>query len=82
MKNLKSAIVLVLFGALLTGCIKCYETPANCELAPDAGPCEALIERYYYDQETGECKMFHWGGCDGVVPFETLEECEICSDDK
>lgn len=22
------------------------------------------------------CEMFHWGGCDGVVPFDTLDECE------
>ena len=82
MKNLKSTIVIVLFGALLASCIKCYEPPAACELNPDSGPCEALFERYYYDQEIGKCRMFYWGGCEGIVPFETLEECEICCDDK
>lgn len=83
MKNLKYPFIVVLFGALLTGCvIKCYELPSACELTPDPGPCEALIERYFYNQETGECEMFHWGGCEGVVPFETLEECEACADDR
>ncbi|MBA4146415.1 MAG: proteinase inhibitor I4 serpin, partial [Cytophaga sp.] len=23
-----------------------------------------------------KCKEFIWGGCGGVVPFETLEECK------
>jgi hypothetical protein len=49
-----------------------------CDLAPDAGPCEAAIPRYYYDKEAGDCKEFLWGGCEGVVPFETLEDCERC----
>ena len=48
-----------------------------CLLEPDAGPCEAAIPAWYYDQEVGGCSMFLWGGCDGVVPFETLESCAI-----
>jgi hypothetical protein len=62
----------------LTGCIKCYEPIPACELTPDPGPCEAYIPKYYFDQESGECKEFIWGGCDGVVPFDTLEECNEC----
>lgn len=50
----------------------------KCTLAPDAGDCEAAIPKYYYDQSEQECKEFLWGGCGGVVPFETLEECEEC----
>jgi len=34
------------------------------------------MPKYYYDEEEKKCKEFIWGGCDGVVPFETLEECE------
>lgn len=49
-----------------------------CELIPDSGPCEAAITRYYFNQETQECEEFLWGGCDGVVPFETLEACQLC----
>jgi hypothetical protein len=47
-----------------------------CMLEPETGPCKAAFERYYYDQEEKTCKMFLWGGCNGVVPFETLEECQ------
>lgn len=49
-----------------------------CELLPEEGPCEALVPKYYFDKEAQECKEFSWGGCDGVVPFDTLEECQIC----
>ncbi len=47
-----------------------------CNLVPDSGPCEAAIPRYYFDQSEWMCKEFTWGGCDGVVPFETLELCQ------
>ena len=42
-------------------------------------PCEALlsIPKFYFD-EVQECKEFTWGGCGGVVPFDTLEECQEC----
>jgi hypothetical protein len=45
---------------------------------PKAGPCEALVYKYYFDQEEQKCKEFFWGGCDGVVPFDTLTECKEC----
>ncbi|MFD1188382.1 BPTI/Kunitz domain-containing protein [Pontibacter rugosus] len=43
----------------------------RCTLAPDPGPCRAAITRYYYDQKEKRCKSFIWGGCRGVLPFET-----------
>ena len=46
-----------------------------CNLEPDAGSCEAAISRYYFDQEEGKCNEFLWGGCDGTVPFDSLEVC-------
>ena len=46
-----------------------------CELKPDPGPCRAWISKYYFDQKTQKCKEFGWGGCNGTVPFETLNEC-------
>lgn len=52
------------------------DTVNPCNLQPDSGPCEALIPRYYFDKTEGLCKEFNWGGCDGVVPFETLEACK------
>ena len=50
----------------------------RCSLEPDVGPCEAYIPKYYYDKEEKECKEFIWGGCEGTVPFDTLEECQEC----
>lgn len=55
-------------------------TPATaadkCSLAPQRGPCKAMFERYYYNAKEKKCAGFFWGGCGGVVPFETQEECE------
>jgi len=48
----------------------------RCFLLPDRGPCEAHMKVYYYDSFEGACKPFFWGGCGGVVPFRSLEECE------
>ncbi len=50
----------------------------KCELEPMAGNCYAYFPKYYFDKEENKCKEFIWGGCEGVVPFETLEECEEC----
>ena len=56
------------------------DVKSNCELLPDIGNCDAAIIRYYYDQNASECREFLWGGCGGLVPFETLEECQSCED--
>jgi hypothetical protein len=50
--------------------------PDDCGLEPDIGPCDGLCPRYFYNQQTEECEMFYWGCCEGIVPFETLEDCE------
>jgi Kunitz/Bovine pancreatic trypsin inhibitor domain len=47
----------------------------DCALLPEVGNCKASISRYYFDKAEKKCKVFYWGGCDGVVPFETLEDC-------
>ena len=47
-----------------------------CTLLPDPGDCEAAIPAWYFDAELESCTQFTWGGCGGVVPFETLEDCE------
>ena len=72
-KILVSFIIILVFS-----CDKEDVKPANCSLEPEAGDCEAAIKRYYFDQTMGICKEFLWGGCGGVVPFETLEECKAC----
>ena len=64
--------------------VSCSDTDSNrmtcpeCSLEPNVGPCNAAFVRYYFDTAEGKCKEFTWGGCAGVVPFETLEECQAC----
>lgn len=47
----------------------------SCLEEPDTRPCRAAKPAYYYDYQTDSCKRFLWGGCQGNVPFETLEHC-------
>jgi hypothetical protein len=36
-----------------------------CSLPPRAtGPCRGALARYSFDQQTGKCELFSWGGCD------------------
>ena len=48
----------------------------NCSLVPEIGPCFALITKYYFNQTSQKCEAFDWGGCYGVVPFQTMAECQ------
>lgn len=48
----------------------------RCNEKPDPGMCRAYMPRYYYDSTEKKCKEFIYGGCQGNVPFETLEECQ------
>ncbi len=52
------------------------DIPAECRKKPDPGFCKGRFEAYYFDEQSHSCKPFFWGGCQGVVPFDTLEECE------
>lgn len=50
---------------------------AECLLPKDIGPCDADIERYYYDTETKSCKEFRYGGCQGNKNnFIILDACK------
>ncbi|MBN1140985.1 MAG: DUF2330 domain-containing protein [Deltaproteobacteria bacterium] len=48
----------------------------RCGLAPDPGPCKGLFKKFYFDPQQGKCRSFFYGGCQGIVPFETMEECQ------
>lgn len=48
----------------------------KCSLKPERGPCKGMFEKYYFDAVSKTCKKFIWGGCEGVAPFDTKEECE------
>ena len=76
---MKSLCLIIIF--FLIGCDKSDPLNDACYLIPDPGLCKGYFTRYYYDQDTGKCKTFVWGGCGGVVPFETMGECNSgCSD--
>jgi len=77
---MKSKFTLLVIATIVlfsfTQCKKDCAKNDRCKLEPEAGHCLAIIPRYFYDQKDKKCKEFTWGGCDGVVPFETLEACE------
>tara|TARA_B100001750_G_scaffold68704_1_gene54805 strand:+ start:1597 stop:2229 length:633 start_codon:yes stop_codon:yes gene_type:complete len=52
------------------------ESPEECYLEPDPGPCFGYVLMYYFNQDAQACQTFVWGGCGGVVPFQTLSECQ------
>ena len=59
-------------------CEKDCNQGGNCDLEPNPGHCFAAITKYYFDKDDGKCKEFTWGGCNGIVPFDSLEECKEC----
>ena len=82
MKFLKVTAYVCLISLIFSG-FKCKENICpNCDIEPDGGPCKASFSRYYFDKTEGKCLEFIWGGCDGSVPFETLEACEACKCDE
>ena len=50
--------------------------PEECLLEPDSGPCFGYVPMYYYNQDTQSCEMFIYGGCMGLIPFQSLLECQ------
>ena len=81
---LRLAILLPL--VVLAGCGGGGDNPAgpaapadalhvSCLAKPDPGPCRAAKPAFYYDYPSDSCRQFMWGGCQGTVPFQTLDEC-------
>ena len=68
-----SVSIFVLFIFLIS-CNK-ESNHQDCALLPEVGNCDGYFSKYYFDQTEQKCKVFIWGGCGGVVPFETLEDC-------
>ena len=50
--------------------------PNECYLTPNSGSCFGYVPMYYFDSSTNSCEQFIWGGCAGVVPFQSLSECQ------
>ena len=78
---LGAVLMIVVAGATSSCTPECDDAPAACDLLPDLGPCFAAIPKFYFDSETQECKEFTWGGCGGVVPFDTFDACQECQCD-
>jgi hypothetical protein len=74
MKSYVFYFVIFLLSCAILSCTK-EENHPNCSLVPVVGPCKANIPKYYFDKTDQKCKEFIWGGCNGVVPFETQIEC-------
>ena len=52
----------------------------TCSLAVNAGPCKGAFPRWYYDAQSGNCKLFSYGGCHGnnnrfISKRECVNEC-------
>ena len=77
MKKTISTLSVICVMIFMTQCKKPQVKSERCNLQPDPGICEAVIPKYYFDKQDGQCKEFYWGGCGGLVPFDTKEECEI-----
>lgn len=57
------------------------ELPEKCSIKPVNGPCKALIEKFFFDQQSRKCKPYFYDGCGEVVPFDTLEACrQLCEE--
>jgi len=50
---------------------------AICEQPQESGPCTGNFTRWFYDEGTGECSSFAYGGCHGNKNrFMNQQECE------
>jgi len=70
-------MMILLVGTLLSACQSANSSlPPACTLKPESGKCRAAHTRYWFDADSGSCRACIGGGCAGVVPFETLEQCQ------
>ena len=70
---MKKLLLLLIIPFLSFGQIVATE---DCNSIPDPGICLAYFQTFYFDQTTSQCEESYWGGCGGVVPFWTLEDCQ------
>ena len=55
----------------------CFEAQDICELPKVIGPCNGIVEQFWYDKENDACFSFNYGGCQGNGnKFDTLEFCD------
>jgi len=78
MKRLLLAFVVFISGCTATTTPEAKEKKFDprCLQKGETGRCRAYFPRFYFDQESGKCKKFIWGGCGGLVPFDTMQSCK------
>lgn len=55
---------------------ECKQT-CICPLPPQTGHCRGYFPRYHFDEASGQCEKFIYGGCGGNENnFKTLKECQ------
>ncbi|CAB3989204.1 tissue factor pathway inhibitor isoform X1 [Paramuricea clavata] len=48
-----------------------------CSMKKKPGPCWGYLLRYYYNNSSGKCETFIYGGCQGNRNrFRTMQECQ------
>ncbi len=72
---MKTSIFYCLGSLALMIFVQCSAKDTKCTMPPEPGMCMAAIPKYYYNQQTGQCEPFTWGGC-GDYPFDQMESCE------
>uniref|UniRef100_A0A914L2H6 BPTI/Kunitz inhibitor domain-containing protein n=1 Tax=Meloidogyne incognita TaxID=6306 RepID=A0A914L2H6_MELIC len=75
--------VLFLFLIFLIVDADDYGIPEICKLEQDSGTCLALFERWWYNNDLGQCQNFTYGGCYGNennfrTKLECQQNCKIC----
>ncbi|KAI9292717.1 hypothetical protein K502DRAFT_351713 [Neoconidiobolus thromboides FSU 785] len=84
MSLLQSIILLITLISLLPTSVSTTineQLSTECNLEKNSGKCKAIHHKYYYDKTARKCKSFIWGGCEGQVPFDNLEDCkQTCMD--
>jgi len=88
--SFKPSYLLIVAGLALTGCGSADtpppeepgDIPRPCLQTPDPGPCNAMVQMYYFSEDTGRCHAFTWGGCGGTIPFESLKQCQALCEGK
>ena len=59
-----------------THCVPLSNKDKDCSLPKESGPCWAYFPRWFWDNSSGQCKRFVYGGCGGNRNrFGSFEDC-------